>query len=478
MKSCIGTAGYPGISRGRSSRPSLTGVWSNGSMSAQIEELPDNKVRLTVDVPKEDVHHAVEHAASDLAESVKIPGFRKGKVPMPVLVSRIGKERLYSEAIESHIAGWYGNAVAQARIRPADQPELDYELPASDSEDWKFIATVPVLPKPDVVDWKKLQVPYAEAEVPDDIVDHELNVLRSTVAELAPVEGRPSQLGDTLVVDLVAGDEGQHDYVVELGGGRLVPEIEEELVGMSAGETKQIELGRGGDEEPVRVEAAVKELKQRVLPELDDELARSASEFDTLDELRTEIEQRLRTQIEAEVDEEFRRATLDRLVEASNVQVSGPLVDVRTRTLLRELDAVMRRSGATLESYLQMSGDSAENLVARLREQAAASVAGELVLEAVADQFGIDVPDEEVDAAFRERFDEPEKVIEQARAAGAYETERETMRLARALDRVAEEVERIPPEQAEAREAIWTPEKEKPTEKPKLWTPAARSQRE
>lgn len=443
-------------------------------MSAQVEELPDNKVRLTVDVPKEDVHHAVEHAASDLAESVKIPGFRKGKVPMPVLVSRIGKERLYTEAIESHIAGWYGNAVTQARIRPADQPELDYELPGSDSEDWKFTATVPVLAKPDVVDWKKLQVPYAEPEVPGDIVDHELNVLRSTVAELVPAEGRPAELGDTLVVDLVAGDEGQHDYVVELGGGRLVPEIEEELVGMSAGETKEIELERAGEQEPVRVQAAVKEIKERVLPELDDELARSASEFDTLDELRDEIEQRLRGQIEAEVDEAFRRATVDALVDASNVEVTGPLVDVRTRTLLRELDAVMRRSGATLESYLQMSGDSAENLIARLREQAAASVAGELVLEAVADQLGIEVSDEEVDAAFRERFDEPEKIIEQARAAGAYETERETMRLARALDRVVEEVERIPPEQAAAREAIWTPEKEKPTEKPKLWTPGSK----
>ena len=135
----------------------------NGRMSAQVEELPENKVRLTVDVPSADVHHAVEHAASDLAESVKIPGFRQGKVPMPVLVSRIGKERLYTEAVESHIAGWYSNAVAQTRIRPAEQPELDYELPASDDQDWHFTATVSVLPKPEVADWKKLQVPYAGA---------------------------------------------------------------------------------------------------------------------------------------------------------------------------------------------------------------------------------------------------------------------------------------------------------------------------
>jgi trigger factor len=443
-------------------------------MSAQVEELPDNKVRLTVDVPSADVHHAVEHAASDLAESVKIPGFRKGKVPLPVLVSRIGKERLYSEAIESHIAGWYGNAVARARIRPAEHPELDYELPASDDQDWRFTATVSVLPKPAVADWTKLQVPYAEAEVPEDYVDHELNVLRSTVAELSPVEDRPAQQGDTVVIDLVAGDGGQRDYVVELGSGRLLPELEDQLAGMTAGETKELELDRPGEEDTAPVEVAMKEIKEKVLPPADDELARSASEFDTLDELRADIEQRIGEQLEAEADEAFRRATLDRLVEASNVQVEGPVVDARTRTLLRELDGVLRRSGGSLDAYLQLSGESAEALVSRLREQAAASVAGEMLLEAAADQLGITVTDEEVDASFRDRFDEADDVIAQAREAGVYESEREAMRLARALDRITAEVEKVPPEQAAAREAIWTPDKEKPKTETKLWTPGSK----
>ena len=444
-------------------------------MATQVEELADNKVRLTVDVPKADVHHAVEHAASDLAGNVKIPGFRKGKVPMPVLVNRIGKDRLYSEAIESHIAGWYSNAVADSRIRPAEQPELDYDLPASEDEDWRFTATVSVLPKPTLADWTKLQVPYAEPEVPEDLVDHELNVLRSTVAELAPVTERPAQVGDTIVLDLVSSDGGgQRDYVVELGSGRLISELEDQLVGMNAGETKEIELERAGDAEAAKVEATVKEVKEKVLPELDDELAKSASEFDTLDELRGDIEQRIREQIEAEVNEAFRRLALDKLVEESNVRVSGPLVDARTRTLLRELDAVLQRSGGSLDAYLAMSGDTPENLIARLREQAAASVAGELVLEAAADQLGITVSDEEVDQAFRDRFEEGDRVIEQARAAGAYDTERESIRLSRALDRITEEVERIPPEQAAAREAIWTPDKEKPATETKLWTPGSK----
>jgi trigger factor len=439
----------------------------------QVEELPDNKVRLTVDVPQADVHHAVEHAASDLAGSVKVPGFRQGKVPFPVLVSRIGKERLYSEAIESHIGGWYGNAVARTRIRPADQPQLDYELPSSDDQDWTFTATVSVLPTPSVADWTKLEVPYAEPEVPEDYVDHELSVLRSTVAELSPVENRPAQQEDTVVIDLVAGDGGQRDYVVELGSGRLLPELEEQLVGMSAGETKEFQLERQGEEPAAPVQVTMKEIKEKVLPPLDDELARSASEFDTLDDLRADVEQRLREQLEAEAEEAFRRATLDRLVEASNVTVSGPLVDSRTRTLLRELDSVMRRSGGSLDAYLQLSGESAEALVARLREQASASVAGELVLEAAADQLGIDVPEEEVDAAFRDRFEDADTVLEQAHESGVYDSEREAMRLARTLDRVASEVERIPPEQAAAREAIWTPEKEKPKAETKLWTPGS-----
>ena len=240
---------------------------------------------------------------------------------------------------------------------------------------------------------------------------------------------------------------------------------------MSAGETKDVQLERPGEEAGPPVQVTMKEIKEKVLPPLDDELARSASEFDTVDELRADVEQRLREQLEADADEAFRRATLDRLVEASNVRVSGPLVDGRTRTLLRELDTVMRRSGGSLDAYLQLSGESAEALVARLREQAAASVAGELLLEAAADQLGIAVSDDDVDAAFRDRFDDADTVIEQAREAGAYETQREDMRLSRALDQISPRSRRIAPEQAAAREAIWTPDKENPKTDTKLWTP-------
>jgi trigger factor len=442
-------------------------------MAPVVEELPDNKVRLTVDVPGEDVHHAVEHAASDLAANVKIPGFRKGKVPMPVLVNRIGRERLYTEAIESHIGAWFWDAATRSGIRPADRPELDYDLPANDKEDWSFTATVPVLAKPQVADWTRLEVPAEDVEVPEELVAAELDVLRGTVATLSPAD-RPAQAGDTLIVDLVRDDgQSQRDYVVDLGSGRVVPELEQHLIGMSPGETREIRIELP-DEKLSVVTATVKEVQEKVLPSLDDELARAASEFDTIEELRTEIETRLRGEVEAQVDEAFRRRVLDALVDATNVDPDGPLVDARTRALVRELDEVMRRRGASLETYLQITQTSADQLVARLHDEAKRSVAGELVLEAVADKLGIDIADEEVDAAIRERFEEPDRVIEQLRAGGAYEHERESIRMARALERVASEVKRIPVEQAQAREAIWTPDKEKPKTETKLWTPGSK----
>src|SRR5579862_7751176 len=220
-------------------RPRTGGRCLNGPVQTQVEELAENRVRLTVQVPSHDVHHAVEHAAEDLAQSVKVPGFRKGKVPRQVLLQRVGRERLMTEAVESHIGGWFWNAAARTRVRPVAQPEYDFQLPDSDDEDWRFTATVAVQAKPELADWTQLEVGREEAEVPEELVQAELDALRSTIAALAPVEGHPVAPDDTVIVDLAGSDgETRRDYVIELGGGAVVEEVEHGLVGMSAGETK------------------------------------------------------------------------------------------------------------------------------------------------------------------------------------------------------------------------------------------------
>jgi trigger factor len=447
-------------------------------VQAQVEELPGNRVRLTVDVSRDDVQHAVEHAASDLAASTKIPGFRKGKVPMPVLVSRFGREALYREAVSSHIGGWFVAAAARSRVRPVGQPSYEFELPETDHEGWRFTATVDVQPKPKPADWTTLEVPRAEPEIPAELVDQELEAVRRSVAELAPVEGRGVREDDTVVLDLVdPSGETRHDYVVELGTGMLVEDVERALVGMRSGETKAIELPVG-DEQTATVTATVNEIKERVLPPLDDAFARAASEFDTLDELRADIEGFLREQLDQEIESQFRQAAADALVDASAVQPAPALVEARTRELLQALARSVERRGLTLENYLRLTGGSGDDLVARLRAEAERAVARELVLEAVADQLGIEVDDEEVEALVREQAeeedDDPDEILERLRHTGAGERLREDLRLRAALDRVVGEVKPIPLDLARARESIWTPEQEKPETPAKLWTPASK----
>jgi trigger factor len=443
-------------------------------VQTQVEELPENRVRLKVQVPSHDVHHAVEHAAEDLSQSIKVPGFRKGKVPRQVLLQRVGRERLMTEAVESHIGGWFWNAAARNRVRPVEQPEYDFELPDSAEEDWEFTATVAVQAKPEVPDWKELEVGAAEVEVPEELVQHELDALRSTVAELVPVEGRPVASDDTVVVDLVAEEETRRDYVVELGRGAVVEEVEQGLVGMSAGEAKDMtfELADGSTQ---TLSATVKEIKEKVLPPLDDDLARSASEFETLAELRADVESRLREQIEEEVETRFRAEAADALVAASKVDAAGPLVESRTRELLRGFARQVESRGIDLDTFLAMTGQPPEELVARLRDEAQRSVARELVLDAVAEQLELEVPDAEVEELVREQADalgdDAGEMLVALRDSGRFESLREDLRLRKALDRVASEVKRIPLAQAEAREAIWTPDKENPPTETKLWTP-------
>jgi len=446
-------------------------------MQAQVEELPENRIRLTVQVPSHDVHHAVEHAASDLAQTAKIPGFRKGKVPRQVLVQKVGRERLMSEAIESHIGGWFWNAAARTRVRPIAQPEYEFELPSSDREDWEFTATFPVPAKPELPDWTTLEVGAYEPEVPEELVQEELDALRTTVAELVPVEGRPVGPDDTVILDLVSpGGETRRDYVVELGRGAVVDEIEHGVVGMRPGDTKELRFELA-DESDQTVSVTVKEIKEKILPPLDDELARSASEFETLAELRSDIESHLREQIEDETEARFRSDVVDALVAASKVDASGPLVDARTRELLRGLARQVETRGISLETYLAMTGQQPEQLVARLHDEAARSVARELVLEAVADRIGLHVSDEEVEQLVREQADalgdDSDDTLLRLRESGRFETLREDIRLRNALDRVAAEVKRIPRELADAREAIWTPDKENQPIDTKIWTPGS-----
>jgi len=450
----------------------------NGRVSSTVEQLGENRVRLTVEVDPAQVKHAIEHALSDLAESVKIPGFRKGKIPQQVLVSRLGKDRIYAEAVDSHIGGWFWSAASRSRVRPVAEPEYEFELPGSADEGWRFEATVEVQPLPELVDWTTLEVPRAEVEVPQEAVDAELDALRDSVAELVPADGRPAREGDPLLVDLVdSSGEAQRDTVVELGAGRMAGELESALVGATTGDTRTVTFARA-DGSSSTVEVTVREVQEKMLPPLDDELARAASEFDTLEELRRSIEGTFREQLDAEIDSAYRAAAVDELVKASQVQPALPLVRTRAADLLTGFVRSLERRGISLDAYLAASGTSTDDLQRQMVLEAAVSVARELALEALAERAGIDVSDDEVKAYLREEAEaageDAEGLVEDVWAHGQEESIREDLRLRAALDRLVADVTPIAPDLAEAREKLWTPDKEKAEGDTKLWVPGGK----
>jgi trigger factor len=248
---------------------------------------------------------------------------------------------------------------------------------------------------------------------------------------------------------------------------------------MGTGETRTVGLAVGEDETRP-VELTVTEIKEPVLPGLDDELARVATEFETLADLRADIEARLREQLDEELTVRLREAAVDALVEASDVETVEPLVERRTAELWTGMARSLQRRGISAETYLMMTGQSAEEVVAQLRTEAERSLKRELVLDAVATKLGLEVADEEIDELIREQTvdgDDAEASAQVLRDSGGYEKLRADLRLKKALDEVVAGVKRIPVELAAAREKLWTPEKEKGTKGMNIWTPSSEEAR-
>ncbi len=276
------------------------------------------------------------------------------------------------------------------------------------------------------------------------------------------------------MIDLAAEDgTAQRDYVVELGSERLVEEVEN-------GDSRALapaRAARSRTSSPTAPHAAatvtVKELKERVLPPLDDDLATAASEFETLAELRADIEGRLRAQIDDEIEGLVPRRGGRRARSRLELHRRRPARRARTRELLNGLARSLQERGIDANTYLQLTGQTPEVLEQRLRAEASLSVSRELVLEAVADQLEIQVTDDEIRDELR-TAGESDEDIEAFVAEGGADRVRDDIRLKKALDRIAAEVQPIAPELHEARESIWTPEKDEPAESPKLWTPGSK----
>jgi trigger factor len=377
-------------------------------------------------------------------------------------------------------------------------PTLDLGDLPDEGQPLTFSIEIGVRPKAQLGEYKGLEVGRREPDVPDEEIDRQVDELRDRLASLETAEDEPAQDGDFVVVDLngtvdgepVEGGEGR-DELVEVGSGRLPEEMEKALAGMKAGDTQSVDISFPDDHRAEQLqgktatfEMNVKEVKRKQLPELDDDFAGDAAGFDTLDELRADIREKLTEAETQAIDGEYREAALDAAVAEAQIDVPEGLIEARARELWEQLSATLARQGISPEAYQQISGKTEEEMIEEAKPDADRALRREAVLAAVVEAESIEPSDEDLLEALAHSAEHenttPEKLLERLRDAGRLETLRRDIASRQAVDVLADSAKPIPLEQAEAREKLWTPGKDDPEgapegkagEKPgKLWTP-------
>jgi trigger factor len=461
-------------------------------METTVKELPDSRVRVDVDVDPRDVEGSITRTARQLGQDMKMPGFRKGKVPPEMVVQRLGREAVLTQALESSLADWYERAMLDSGVNPVGDPKLDLSDLPDEGKPLRFSIEVAVRPGAELGEYKGLEVGREEPGVPEDAVDTELKRLQEGFARLNPVD-REAKQGDVVLIDYEGKIDGEpfeggaaKDYLLELGEGRVLPELEKALEGAKAGEDRQATVPFPDDYPAEEVagktaefEVKVKEVREKELPELDDDFAAEASEFDTLAELREHITGQIRQILEGQIAERFRESALDAAAANAKVELPEPVVDARAAEMWRRVERQLQRQGMDPENYLQIQGKTRDEMIQQARPDAERALRREAVLEAVAKAEGIEITEEDMLEALQippghedHGHPEPADALKDIRESGREELLKEDLRMRRALELIAEEAKPIPLEQAKAREEIWTPEKER-EEKGALWTPGS-----
>jgi trigger factor len=458
------------------------------SVTTTVTELPESRVRVQAQVAPEEVERSVAQAAKRLGGSLRIPGFRAGKVPPPVIIQQVGREAVLDEAVRDSIGRWYAAAVDDAHITPVGEPDLDLgDLPGR-GEPLEFSIEIAVRPKATLGDYRGIEVGRREPEVDDARVDEELDRMRERTAKTESVDRAAAQ-GDFVVMDFAGSVGGEafeggtaRDQLVELGSGRLIPGFEDQLVGASAGDERTVSVTFPADYgaeqlagKDAEFAVTVKDVKERRLPEVGEDFAVEQG-FDTVEELRADVRERLAHAEEHQVEQEFREAVLDAVVEQATVDVPEPLVEARARELLDQMLHQLSHQGISREMYFRISGRTEDEVLEQGKADAATALRREAVLAAVAEAEGIEPTDDEVlehvgPAAQREGI-KPKKLLDRLRSSGQLDGIREDLAQRRALDVLVEAASPIPAATAAARGKLWTPDKDAPAEAGgALWTP-------
>lgn len=378
-----------------------------------LEKLDNNKVKLTIHVGQDSFEEGMQKSYLKNRKSISIPGFRKGKVPRKVMEQYFGESILYEDAINEVFPPAYDQAVKETGIEPVDRPELDI-VQIGSGQDFIFTAEVTVKPEVELGQYKGLEVDRVEYIVTDEEVEERIKQTLEQNARWVSVEDRPVKTGDRVILDYSGSIDGElfeggtaEKQNLEIGSGHFIPGFEEQMVGMELGEEKDLKVTFPEEyhaEELKGKEATfhvkLHEIKEKELPDLDDEFAKDVSEFDTLDEYRADIKQKLEKNAEERSNTELKNNLIDLAVNNAKVDIPDVMVDFELDNMLRDIDNQLRYNGLNIESYLKIANTSIDDFRAQYKDDAYNRVKTQLVIEAIGKAENIEVSEEDYEKQY------------------------------------------------------------------------------
>ncbi len=387
-------------------------------MSLQVENLEKNMAKMTVEVPAENLEKAIKSAYNNNKKRFNIPGFRRGKAPLPMIEKMYGVEVFYEEAANIILDESYPDAAKESGLEIVSRPEIEL-VQIEKGKPFIYTATVAVKPEVTLGDYKGIQVERAAADVTDEDVENELKRVQNQNSRLLTIEDRPVQDGDQVVIDFDGYMDGQpfdggksEDYSLTIGSHSFIDTFEEQLIGKNIGEACEVNVTFPEEYhvkdlagKPAMFKVVVKEIKMKELPELNDEFAEEVSEFDTLDEYRADIRSKLLERKQKEAATENENRVVEKVVENASMEIPEKMLETQVQNMINDYARRMQSQGMSMDQYMQYTGMTMESLEEQTKPQAEKSIRTRLVLEAVVKAEAIQVTDEAVEEELKKMAD-------------------------------------------------------------------------
>lgn len=400
-------------------------------MSAKWEKQEGNTGTLTVEVPVEVVNAGLDQAFKKVVKEINVPGFRKGKMPRQMFEKRFGVESLYQDALDFILPDAYANAVEEAGINPVDRPEIDIDT-MEKNQPLVFTAKVTVKPEVQLGEYKGIEVTKQDTEVTDEEIENQLKENQERFAELAVKEDEAIVEGDTAVIDFEGFVDGEAfeggagtDYSLEIGSNSFIPGFEEQLVGVKAGEEKDVEVTFPEEYHAAELagksatfKVKVNEVKAKELPELDDEFAKEIdAEVASLEELRTKMKETLAAEKQSASDAQLRDELVQKVAENATIDLPHAMIHTEMDRMMQDFEQRLTQQGMNLDLYYQFSGQDEQALRAQMHDDAETRVRVSLVLEAIAAAENMEVTAEDINKELEKMSGQFNMDAEQIKAA-------------------------------------------------------------